>query len=472
MSAYLKCLIQTYSLPLTILLCAGLNCTAVMASDSYDPFSTEANLSQPLLQPCTSLQIESTLNLLSVVNIALCKNPGTHETWANTRAQAAQVGINVANYLPNLNLNATDTHNLPGNIQRTVNLSMSYLLYDFGARAANLESAKQLLLSVLAAHDSAIQALFLATVQAFYQVHATQAALDASIVSEHAAQASFSAANAKYLAGSTTPADKLVAKTAYSQAILNRITAYGAMKISRGVLANLLGLDADHNLVLSDVSTFQQKGDLLKPQTEIFQNLEQNIAQLIETARKTRPDLQAAEATLNSAKALADAARATGKPTISLNALNTASKSGGINTQGASLGMSLSVPLFSGYAPTYRIRAAEAQIDAKTAQRDKLRLQVALDVWNACQNLNTAAQNLSATEDLLFSAEQSELVALGRYRAGVGIMLDLLNAQSVLASARQQRIQAVLNWNITRVILAQTMGNLNAAFLKSFALAN
>jgi hypothetical protein len=87
------------------------------------------------------------------------------------------------------------------------------------------------------------------------------------------------------------------------------------------------------------------------------------------------------------------------------------------------------VPIFSGFETTYRVRSAEAQLDVRAAQRDRLRNQVALDVWKAYQNLNTASQSLTATSDLVASAEQSERVALGRYKAGVGTVLDLLTAR-------------------------------------------
>jgi outer membrane protein TolC len=68
---------------------------------------------------------------------------------------------------------------------------------------------------------------------------------------------------------------------------------------------------------------------------------------------------------------------------------------------------------------------------------------------------------------LVNSAEQSYRVALGRYKAGVGNIIDTLNAQSALANARQQRIQAILNANIARATLAQSMGALDNAMIQS-----
>ena len=50
---------------------------------------------------------------------------------------------------------------------------------------------------------------------------------------------------------------------------------------------------------------------------------------------------------------------------------------------------------------------------------------------------------------------------MGRYKAGVGNILDLLSAQSSLADAKLQKIQAQLNWHAYRIDFAKAAGNLN-----------
>jgi TolC family type I secretion outer membrane protein len=450
-----------------------------MAEETSDPFNTEAMLPlKPALHlegavgdPCSEPMPKAALNrvpsqkllgLLDVVNLALCNNPQTRVAWASSRVQAAQVGVSKASYLPSAALSATANHILSGSTngvdQRNVSVTLSYLLYDFGSRAANLENARQLLAAAIATQDSTVQAVFLAAVQAFYQAQATYAALDAALESERAAKESFAAAEARYLAGSATPADKLQAQTAYSQATLNRITIEGNQKNAQGALANVLGLDANRNVSLATANTMA-----------IPNSFEGDINALIEEARQRRPDLQAAASQVKAAEASADAARAAGRPSISLTVSANQYNIAGINSQGSFVGINLSVPIFSGYATTYRVRAAEAQVDVKNGQVEQLRLQVALDVWTAYQNLTTATQSLRTTADLLSSAEQSARVALGRYKAGLGSILDVLNAQSALASARQQRIQSTFDWNISRATLAQAVGSLDANLLQTLS---
>ncbi|NCO69578.1 MAG: TolC family protein, partial [Acidobacteria bacterium] len=60
--------------------------------------------------------------------------------------------------------------------------------------------------------------------------------------------------------------------------------------------------------------------------------------------------------------------------------------------------------------------------------------------------------------DLLASAEQSERVALGRYKEGVGSFLDLLAAQSALANARALEVQARAGWLLAVAQLTRDIG--------------
>jgi outer membrane protein TolC len=79
-------------------------------------------------------------------------------------------------------------------------------------------------------------------------------------------------------------------------------------------------------------------------------------------------------------------------------------------------------------------------------------------VFNSYYALRTATQRVRTSGDLLASATQSEQVALGRYKAGAGSLLDLLTAQAVLADARAQVIQTRLSWYTTLAQLAHDAG--------------
>lgn len=418
---------------------------------------------------CGTADLNQPITLAEVADTSLCNNPQTNEAWASARVQAAQLGIAKSAYLPSVTANLStgfsvsnpeSTSRSNPNMNLGSNLAASYLLYDFGNRNANLESARQLLVSASASQSSVVQSVLLTAAVSYYQVQANIAALDAARQAESASEEAYKAANARYVAGVSTPADKLQAQTAFAQLTLTRITSEGNLQIAYGNLVNVMGLPANQKIVLV-ADTYDKSNN---PPANILQD----VNSLIEQAGTRRPDLVASEAQVKAAQASVDANKAAAKPTISISTSNSLQDGSQLNySNNSTLGLTISIPLFAGYAPSYRIRAAEATADLRAAQRDRLRLQISLDVWTAYQSLRTANQSVTATEILVNSAEQSYRVALGRYKAGVGNIIDTLTAQSALASARQQKIQAALNSNIARATLAQAMGALDNAMIQS-----
>lgn len=449
--------------------CSLASLMAVCASawaEPVDPFSTRelvasspaGSIRQSLLtSPCAPEPVDKVapFSLAGIVERALCNNPQTREAWANARYQAAQVGVSESAYLPSISVSGTGSRNVSDgsktSTQQSVTASLSYLLYDFGARDATLENARQILAAANATQDATIQSVFLSAVQAYYQFLAAQAAVESVKEAEKSALESLNSATARYGVGIGTPADKLQAQTAYSQAVLNRIQAEGNQQNAQGILANSMGMDAN------------QRFGVAPPLVQVPDtHFERDIGSLIEEARRQRPDLAAAESQVNAAKSSAEAARASDMPTLSLSTSFDRTHSSITDPANSSaLGVSINFPLFTGYNTTYRIRAAQEQIETRLAQRERVNQQVALDVWKAYQGVVTGTQAVRSSTDLVASATQSERVALGRYKAGVGNILDVLTAQTALASARLQNIQATYDWYLAKASLAQSMGKLN-----------
>lgn len=412
------------------------------------------------IDPCRTKNYDKPLSLVDVTEAALCNNPQTREVYANARVQAAQVGVARSLFFPSVTdtLSATENKNRTTNYSNATNrIVASYLLYDFGSRDANLENANELLRAASATQNATVQTVLLAAVNAFYQVHATRAVLNASIDSERLYQESFKSAEAKYIAGVATPADKLQAQTSFANATLTKLKNEGALKIAYGNLANIMGMPANINFQMAD------------SQSDVIPELvDQDIEALIEQARIQRPDLIASEAQLKASLAKIEAVKADAKPKVRIDASNQYDENllGQTSQNTSQIGIFLSIPLFEGYKPTYLIRSAEATAELNASKRDQLKLQVSLDVWTAYQNLKTANESITASNVLVLSAEESSRVALGRYKEGVGNIIDTLNAQNALANAKQQKIQSVLNWNIARTTLAQSIGVLDNAMIQ------
>ncbi|MBV8466658.1 MAG: TolC family protein, partial [Burkholderiales bacterium] len=124
------------------------------------------------------------------------------------------------------------------------------------------------------------------------------------------------------------------------------------------------------------------------------------------------------------------------------------------------VGVQLDIPLFEGLTRTYQIRQAQAQVEVQKANLVDAEQQVAQEVWRSYQQLQTDVENLRNSAILLDSAQQSFDAAQHRYDRGVGNILELLNAQTALANAKQQRVQALADWRIGKVQLMGSLGRL------------
>jgi outer membrane protein len=446
-----------------------------------DPFGTLGEVSATpaknvLATPCQlTVSPPSPLTLLNAVERVLCHNPQTRVAWANVKAQAAAVGTGWSAYLPTINARgsankAAKSSTFPGHsgystdvspVELEGTLNLNWVLYDFGLRAANLESARQLLNAANASQDDVLQIAFLNTAQAFYEAQAAQALLSANRESEQVAEKSFNAAEAKYAAGIGTVADKLQAQTAYAQAVSKRVQAEGDVQSTMGSLSILMGQRPDIALNITVIT----EDTAAEP---LFQ---QAVEDLIEQAVRNHPKILAARAQVKATQAKKEGISAAGRPTLSLTASEDYFHTDAtpINNQGTSnqtvnsqrIGLQVDVPLFEGFGRHYKESEAEAQIESKQAELANTEQQVALDVWKNYQAVRTEAENLKASKTLIISAAQSFEVAQGRYKSGVGSILELLKAQSDLASAYQQKLLAITRWQTVRVKLATSLGQLD-----------
>ena len=129
------------------------------------------------------------------------------------------------------------------------------------------------------------------------------------------------------------------------------------------------------------------------------------------------------------------------------------------------VGIQVNIPIFSGFATTYQIREAQAEVDVQTAALDKARQQVALQVWQSYQALKASTQALQTSADLERTATVAWESAQRRYTTGAGNILELLNTQTVLAQARQRRVTALTEWHYERLALAASLGQLGSSNL-------
>jgi outer membrane protein TolC len=401
------------------------------------------------------------LTLSEIVDIGLRNNPATRLAWANAQTAASTYGAERGAWFPTIDGDLTATRIKTAATQGrtsveqsvlTPSLTLSYLLFDFGGRSGRVAGARNRLIAASFNHNAAIQDAVLQIQVAYFQYLAQRALFAAQRTTLEEAQTNLMAAEERRRVGLATVADVLQARTAASQVQLDLQTTEGNLQTARGALALALGLPAN---LTYDVDSAAAAAPVAP--------LADSVDAIIATALQGRPDLAALRAEAHAARAGIGEARAGLLPSLGLsgNAGRTYATTipDGANSYTLSLG--LSIPLFNGLARQYDVRAAEFAAEAATARAEAFRQQVVFQVFSAYYALQTATRRVRTAEDLLASATQSNEVALGRYKAGVGSVLDLLAAQTALASARAQQVDARLAWSVSLAQLAHDAGVLD-----------
>lgn len=440
------------------LLASGVRCEAA----SPDPFGIERLAApaphrpwrspQPLPAVTSPAQLESLpstapLSLPELTEFALRNNPRTRQAWFAARAAAAGVGIERADLLPqvtgvyavsrNRPVSATTGAESSWQTRFGPSISLSYVLYDFGVRAHQIEAAEYRSLAANLSQNRVLQDVVLQVEQAYYQLLGLEALVRTNELSLKNSQTALEAVQKRRESGLATVADVYRVETQVAQAQLNLTRSQGDLEKAKGQLAVAVGLPVHSTLRVQTMSDQPQ----VREMTEA-------MATLLERAKANRPDLVAAEAQARAARASANATAKAGLPSIEITG------SSGHNTfhddrpssTSYALALNLRIPLFSGFRDTYSTRQAEAQAAQAEAARDSLYRQAELDVWQSYYDLRTAATGIASTEAQVKSAEQTAHATLARYQAGFGSILDLITAQQDESSARVQRIQSYLGW--------------------------
>ncbi len=354
------------------------------------------------------------LSLADVVDLSLRNNPATRISWAQALTAADEYGAARGALFPSLTADASATRSLSlstptrpagERTQYGPSLGLSYLVFDFGGRSGRIDVARKTAVAASLTHNVVVQNTILATESAVFNHLGTRALRDAQQAVVQEATTNLAAAQDRHEVGLATIADVLQAKTAQSQAQLALETLDGALDVSRGAVAG---------------------------------------------------------AEVAAAGANVHAANAANRPSVLLSTTTgyTGSNAVGFSGRTYSLNLGLQLPVFTGFTNEYRARQASDELLAASARADQLRQQIMLQVLTAYSGLQTSTRRVHTATDLLASAQQSDQVALGRYREGVGSIVDLLIAQAALADARAQSIQTRWQWRQALAQLAHDVGTL------------
>ncbi|MGA3091517.1 MAG: TolC family protein [Terriglobales bacterium] len=412
--------------------------------------------------------------LAELIDIAEHHNPDTRTIWERAKQKARELGLAKSAYYPELEglavfgderlINPFPEPLAPrGYVMVEIpvvrpEVTLQYLIFDFGKREARVNSAKAEKLAAGADVIQVNQSLAFRVASAYYELLTAQERLQAAQDTLRTAQTTQDAAENRLNNGLATLPDVLNARAETSQAVFDQESADGDEKVARVALTEAVGADPSPNIVID--------GQRSAPLPE---RLTMSIEALIDRAMKDRPELMAQSLRIRSAEARIRAARAEYKPQIVLSgsAAQTSvwpaadyGQLGSASEPTWSVALGIHWRIFDGGVRKNELLIAESKRreaeDELTAEHDH----TTREVWTAYIAFRTALRKHDAAVALLESANASYSASLDAYKYGVKNLVDVVTAEKQLAQARLSSVSARSELFLEAVNLEFATGNL------------
>ena len=254
---------------------------------------------------------------------------------------------------------------------------------------------------------------------------------------------------AQYNVGTKAKVDVLSSDVSLANAKTTALTADNAVAISESNLNNILGLPLETKLNLADHQL-------------PFDTYNISLQEATDYAMKYRPEVLQAALAVQTAENNIDIADASNKPTVKVSGGNNWNDNTfpGIdaNKRSWNIGASVTYSFYDGGATKAKVDQAKQALLVARETEQKTREAVQLEVKQAYLNIRSAAQKVEETQTVVDQARENYRIQNIRYQAGVGINLDVLDAQLSLNEAQVNHIQALYDYNVGIAKLEQVMG--------------
>lgn len=254
---------------------------------------------------------------------------------------------------------------------------------------------------------------------------------------------------AQYNVGTKAKVDVLSSDVSLANAKTTAITADNNVAVAESNLNNILGLPLETKLNLADHQL-------------PFDTYNISLQEATDYAMKYRPEVLQAAIAVQEAERNIDIADAGNKPTVAITGGNDWADNTfpGIDANKRSWKVAAGVTynFYDGGATQAKVNQAKQDLLVARETEQKTREAVQLEVKQAYLNIRSAAQKVEETQTVVDQARENYRIQNIRYQAGVGINLDVLDAQLSLNEAQVNHIQALYDYNVGIAKLEQVMG--------------
>lgn len=344
---------------------------------------------------------------------------------------------------------------------RNLNGTLSQPIIDLAA-IANLRAAHATSDAQEQTYRAALQNLYVRVARAYFNVLVAQDTVNIYRNYEDAYKQEFDQTRTRFKNGLSMAADVAQSKAYYLYIKAQRISAQDSLKDARKALQQITG---------EPVGTLKKLRDDLPMQPP----KPDNAKAWVDAAMQTNPTLLAARYTVNADQHRVSAARAGHLPTLTAGVgynkfgqwTNTLPGSGAYGPATTTVGLTLSIPLFSGGLTHARVKQAIYQRDADQGSLESERRQAERDASNYFNLVVDGIEQVDSARESVAAAKQSLASMRAGYSIGTQSLTNVVFAIETLANVQSEYTMVRHQFILNKLLLKQAAGTIGVADLEA-----
>jgi outer membrane protein len=305
---------------------------------------------------------------------------------------------------------------------------------------------------------NAQQELMLRVAQAYFEMLLAEEAVATADAQISAIQEQLAVAKKSFEVGTATITDTHEAQARFDLANAQKLTAESELLVKREALRMLTGKHT------SALKRLRQHAAMRAPQPD-------DASQWADRAFANNLQVLLRQRSVEIADREIEKQKAAHLPTLDIVATHGTAATGnsiaygtlrpGTDMETSTIGVQLSMPIFSGGATTSKTREAVALKDKALAELDQARRKAELETRESYLGVSSGLAQIRAYEAAMNSSQSSVDSNKLAFKYGVRINIDVLNAQSQLYETRQKLVKARIETLLAQLKLKSAVGDLS-----------
>jgi outer membrane protein TolC len=377
-----------------------------------------------------------TLALRECISLGLKQNPSAEISAQNLKAAQEKIGEAWGGYYPSVKLSSSYTFTGQQEIMPLgpdvydTRLFVKQTLFDAGSTSSLVRSVRHNITAQDYEVKKTVSDIVLGVKSGFYDILKKRDLLEVSRTALTTVEKHLQLSKELYREGLAPRSDVIKSEVQVSNAGLEVIKAENALLSTKANLAIAMGqpVTTEFNIVSHDEGVL---------------SMLPSFKDLLLLAYDQRPELKGSRARIEAAKATISQVKSGLYPNISLDASYGWQQAAfEPSDKKWSVGLTVGIPVFEQLTTKSKMSQAAANLNGLQAAEIQTIRSIELDVQQAWLSLKEAMERLDVTKKTLEQTQEDMRVSEGRYKEGLGNILEVIDAQTALTQAKTNNVVA------------------------------